>query len=422
LNELLRLRRDASWKDRVLLEGHIQMRLDKLSPGLEAAMDMLAGEGAEEDALDEAVGEDDLMALQLLLRNLETKGWLERSLPGLATLTPVGHQLVPVLVRPRALVLSRFAYVRRDGDDVVVETPKASVRLVLHDQSALPRVFAPSVADPLGRLLARAGIAVAPEAEDGFEQEQWQFHDLLQHARSRVGRHLGDYGGSYRFESRVPPLPVTRPQFEPSFALAEAEPADPLSQVLAQRRSIREHDDEHPLTKAQLGEFLGRVARQRETWSDEHQELSSRPYPSGGAAHELELYPLVRLCEGLEPALYHYDPAGHTLGRVAEPGQWTMLLLEYARGAAVMERPPQVVLLVTARFGRVTWKYESMAYALVLKHVGVLYQTMYLVATAMGLAPCALGGSNSDAFAAATGLDYYAEPHVGEFVLGSRPG
>jgi hypothetical protein len=46
---------------------------------------------------------------------------------------------------------------------------------------------------------------------------------------------------------------------------------------------------------------------------------------------------------------------------------------------------------------------------------------MYLVATALGLAPCALGGGNSDAFAAAAGTDYYAESTVGEFVLGSRP-
>jgi SagB-type dehydrogenase family enzyme len=66
------------------------------------------------------------------------------------------------------------------------------------------------------------------------------------------------------------------------------------------------------------------------------------------------------------------------------------------------------------------WKYESMAYAATLKHVGVLYQTMYLVARAMGLAPCALGGGNADGFAAAAGTDPYVESSVGEFVLGSR--
>jgi oxazoline/thiazoline dehydrogenase len=47
-------------------------------------------------------------------------------------------------------------------------------------------------------------------------------------------------------------------------------------------------------------------------------------------------------------------------------------------------------------------------------------QTMYLVATAMGLAPCALGTGNSDLFATATGTGYLLEPPVGEFLLGSR--
>jgi SagB-type dehydrogenase family enzyme len=78
------------------------------------------------------------------------------------------------------------------------------------------------------------------------------------------------------------------------------------------------------------------------------------------------------------------------------------------------------LIILTARFQRLMWKYQSLAYALILKHVGVLYQTMYLVATAMGLAPCAVGGGNSDLFAQATGLDYYTETSVGEFLLGSR--
>jgi SagB-type dehydrogenase family enzyme len=82
---------------------------------------------------------------------------------------------------------------------------------------------------------------------------------------------------------------------------------------------------------------------------------------------------------------------------------------------------PQVLIIVAARFQRLTWKYESLAYALMLKHVGVLYQTMYLVATAMNLAPCGLGGGNSDLFAKVVGCDYYAETSIGEFALGSFP-
>ena len=80
----------------------------------------------------------------------------------------------------------------------------------------------------------------------------------------------------------------------------------------------------------------------------------------------------------------------------------------------------QVLLVVAARFQRLAWKYASIAYALTLEHVGVLYQTMYLAATAMGLAPCALGAGNSDLFARAAGTDWCAETSVGEFLLGSK--
>ena len=45
---------------------------------------------------------------------------------------------------------------------------------------------------------------------------------------------------------------------------------------------------------------------------------------------------------------------------------------------------------------------------------------MYLVATAMDLAPCGVGSGDADLFAKVAGLNYYAETSVGEFVIGSR--
>jgi SagB-type dehydrogenase family enzyme len=193
----------------------------------------------------------------------------------------------------------------------------------------------------------------------------------------------------------------------------------PFTKVLEERKSLRAHGDT-TLTANQLGEFLYRAARVREIIPTEHGELCNRPYPAGGAMYELEIYAVVNRCEGLRAGLYHYQPDDHRLSKVAERTQQVERLLEAARHTAVQEHQPQVLFIITARFQRVTWKYQSMAYALILKHVGVLYQTMYLVGTAMGLATCALGGGDSDLFAAATGLDYYAESSVGEFILGTR--
>jgi SagB-type dehydrogenase family enzyme len=79
---------------------------------------------------------------------------------------------------------------------------------------------------------------------------------------------------------------------------------------------------------------------------------------------------------------------------------------------------PHVVITIAARFGRVSWKYSSLAYALILKDVGVLIQTLYLMATDMGLGGCAIGSTNIDLFAKMTGIEFHVEGPVGQFALG----
>ena len=79
---------------------------------------------------------------------------------------------------------------------------------------------------------------------------------------------------------------------------------------------------------------------------------------------------------------------------------------------------PQILITIAARFGRVSWKYSSIAYALVLKDVGVLLQTFYLMAAGMGLGGCALGIANIELFAKMTGIEFHVEGPVGQFVIG----
>ena len=92
----------------------------------------------------------------------------------------------------------------------------------------------------------------------------------------------------------------------------------------------------------------------------------------------------------------------------------------FAEAQLAMDAPatPQIVITIAARFGRVSWKYSSLAYALILKDVGVLIQTLYLMATDMGLGGCAIGSSNIDLFAKMTGIEFHIEGPVGQFALG----
>src|ERR1700688_4391948 len=106
-----------------------------------------------------------------------------------------------------------------------------------------------------------------------------------------------------------------------------------------------------------------------------------RPYPSAGASYELELYLAVNLCEGLARGFYHYDADSHVLTPIGVPTNELEALLagaEYAMGAPAA---PPILITIAARFGRISWKYSSIAYALILKDVGVLIQTLYMMAT-----------------------------------------
>lgn len=346
---------------------------------------------------------------------------------------------LPELSASSWLRLGRFSLVRRRDMDLVLESPLSKYRAVL----LAPALFATfAVAGPvpgtalwpLLSLLAGAGfLDVGVDGEFAAETavlRQWDVHDLYFHSRSRRGRTDEPFGGQFQHAGQIEPLPAVKPApqgplitlHRPDFD--EVRAADlGLQEAIEARQSIRAYGTD-PITVDQLGEFLYRTARVRGTLGlgpGLPYEVSSRPYPGGGAEYELELYLTVRRCSRLEPGIYHYDPADHALRLINTGEPDRNALLRVASLAAGGRTVPDVLITMTSRFQRLAWKYRSIAYALTLKHVGVLCQTMYLVTTSMGLAGCALGIGDSDVAARAFGLDYLAESSVGEFILGSAP-
>ncbi|GAA1261606.1 SagB family peptide dehydrogenase [Kitasatospora nipponensis] len=474
LRTLLRLRPDCalhlSGDDGATITGPNGVTsLTRLQPAVRAALVRLAdGYASIEDLLAPPTGAaPGLLALHLLRRQLTGAGQLRirLELSGRPLLTVdqlrAGGE-VTAAPGTQGLVLSRFAVLRREGALMLLESPRADAEFTLHGAdvvallgtltgepadggaegggaeaaagaaeaaaaaaAGLPQDAAQAV---LG-LLAEYGFAVRPGSEEaGLALAQWSPHELWFHHRTRMGRPDRPYGGSYWAKDSHEPLPLTHPPFggeriELPVPAAGSGRLFEVShgEVLEARTSQRSHDDANPLTLDQLGEFLHRAARIRSRMSDGLQEISYRPYPGGGALYELEIYPVVSRVDGLAAGMYHYDPLGHALEQVPAKPSGVRQLVQLARHTGVMEQPPQVLLVVAARFGRLMWKYQNMAYAVLLKDVGALYATFYGVATGMGLAPCALGGGDAGAFATATGLDYFAESSVGEFILGSVP-
>ena len=349
------------------------------------------------------------------------------------------------------VVLSRFAYLRRRGNEMVLESPRAGALFRIGDPAIAATLATLSQPQKIGQLdpkalsfnllllelLVESQILLKLDAKggDGLRVNEgdgnlvlWDFHDLVFHTRSTEGRQANPVGAAFTYASAVLPLPAVRPPWPGSkIDLREfgSEPDSLFPKLLRERHSTRDFDDKHPVTLCELAQFLDTTARVVSEWKSEPHfdggpevTYSTRPYPSAGSAYELELYLAVSNCEGLARGLYHYDAGGHTLVAISASTQQLQALSVAAQFAMDAPGQPQILITIAARFGRVSWKYSSIAYALILKDVGSLIQTFYLAATDMGLGGCAIGTTDIDLFAKMTELELHIEGPVGQFALG----
>jgi SagB-type dehydrogenase family enzyme len=340
---------------------------------------------------------------------------------------------------------------RRRGNEMVLESPRARALFKICDPQIAAAVAALSTPQSVGRLrrdgfsgsellglLADCQIIFKVDVRNdiGLRQVEgdeslvfWDFHDLLFHSRSTEGRQANPLGGVYPHLGFAAPLPAIRPAWPGKKISLRARPAvgshelSPLTKLLRERHSTRAFDDERPITIAELARFLENTARVLSKGTADADGgptlgYTVRPYPCAGASYELELYLAVDKCDGLARGFYHYDADEHALVPVGVGTAELEALLTGARFAMDAPAVPQILITIAARFGRMSWKYSALAYALILKDVGVLTQTFYLMATQMGLGGCAIGTVNIDLFAKITGIEFHIEGPVGQFALG----
>lgn len=176
-----------------------------------------------------------------------------------------------------------------------------------------------------------------------------------------------------------------------------------LAHALARRRS-RRCDQSGPISLGELGTLLGAAYGVSAHLAGSGQ--SFRTAPSGGALYPLDLYVVPCLVEGVDEALFHYDPLRHCLERLRSVR--AVSELEPLTLAPELIRGSAAVILMTAMFWRSRFKYGQRAYRFALIEAGHVGQNLSLAAAALDLETVPLGGfydRRVDAFVGADGLN-----------------
>ncbi len=160
-----------------------------------------------------------------------------------------------------------------------------------------------------------------------------------------------------------------------------------LASAIARRRSLRDYAS-RPLTTAELAWLLGAATGITGPGG-------LRAAPSAGAQYPIETYVVASRVEGIEPGIYHYAPADHALERV-RGGTFGGDLVIAGLGQEFLGQAP-VVLVLSAIFQRLRWRYRERAYRYALLEAGHIGQNVYLAAEAAGLGACAVGAFFDDA-------------------------
>jgi putative peptide maturation dehydrogenase len=186
-----------------------------------------------------------------------------------------------------------------------------------------------------------------------------------------------------------------------------------LYDVLLRRQTTRSFDRTAPLAQWELAVILRYVFGYHGYVPLLGQVTTlKRTSPSAGGFHPIEAYPLIMAVDELDPGLYHYNAAEHALELLAPLG------VDEARAAAnafvcgqTYFGDANVLLVLAARFDRAFWKYRNHRKALtaLMMDAAHLSQTLYLVATELGLGAFVTAAVNNVDIEERLGIDGYRE-------------
>ncbi|RZQ64723.1 SagB family peptide dehydrogenase [Amycolatopsis suaedae] len=196
----------------------------------------------------------------------------------------------------------------------------------------------------------------------------------------------GMLNGQSAVESEHPTRPdghrIALPDFEP--------PRVDMVATLVQRRSHYTYADK-PLqldALSTLFRFALGVQRFVQAYGVEDHPLGMAP--SAGGLRCLTAYAIVTSAAGLAPGVYRYESVSHELVEVTQEPPAEELAKAYLQPEFAARAP--VTLALTTRLDLAFAKYPLRHYRTLHVDAGIAVQNLYLIATALKLAGCAVAG------------------------------
>ncbi|WP_027183374.1 SagB family peptide dehydrogenase [Desulfovibrio inopinatus] len=176
-----------------------------------------------------------------------------------------------------------------------------------------------------------------------------EYHDAVAYARHTMTGRMLDWTNQpsvYKIYRHVPQRPLSWPKQLPHTGYFDC-----LHQAQRKQPFNRALDEE---TLAVLLASSGGISEVRPAQGG---EIHLRVAPSAGALYPCELYIAVRNVAGIEPGLYHYFVAQHTLSKLRS-GVFTA----QAMGIEGRAENAAALVFVSTIFFRSAWKYDKRSY------------------------------------------------------------
>jgi len=176
-----------------------------------------------------------------------------------------------------------------------------------------------------------------------------------------------------------------------------------LERTIHQRRTIRSFDSK-ALTLKQFSQLLWAAQGITEAGG------SKRAAASAGALYPMDVYGVVGgdCIEKLDPAVYHYEPASHTVSLVKEGDARRDMAIASLSQMWMAYAP--LTLVITAEYGRIMGKYGHRGVRYAMIEAGHIGQNIFLQSQAMGLAAGIVGAFEDERVIEVMGIKKIHEP------------